>query len=150
MSGNDTAQLLSDLATDTARLIMAIDAETAALRHRDLSAFADLGKTKAAAVSVWEKRMMAIDRTAGGMRALPPEDRRVLDALAVRLAAATEENVRLLRIAVDAGRRTMKSVAEAVKAMAPGPAVYSRDGSQAAPSRTGVKPAVAVSFDRSL
>ena len=150
MSGEESARLISELAADTARLIVAIDAETAALRNRDLTAFADIGQTKTAAVGAWEKRMMAVDRTLGGVRALPPEDRRVVDDLAVRLAAAAEENVRLLRVAVEAGRRTMASVAEAAKALAPGPGIYARDGSRAAPARSGAKTAIAVSFDRSL
>ena len=146
----DTPQLLAEATAALDRLATAVAAENAALRATDLPAVRTAGDEKRAATALSESGMAALRKATDNLKDLDADARGALRERHTVLASLAEENARLLRIAVETGRRFMAGMAETVARMAPGPGTYGSTGALAT-TRGPCQPAgLAVSFDRSL
>ncbi len=131
------------------RLSEAIARENSALRGRAREGLAALAEEKAAAAGLYQACLAELDQATHGYRALSAGEREALQQAAARLAHEAEENARLLRIALEASRRFMAAVADAVRALAPGATGYSPTGALGTAQRATAR-APALSLDRSL
>ena len=138
-----------ELAGAMQRLTDALARENEALRERRRDDLPDLVREKLAASRVYEVQMKAITAivqdggvVAGNTDALKQR----IGALARAMSALAAENHRRLRVAVEVNRRIAETVANAVKAMTPGPGVYSRHGAidRGRPSGAGAPMALSV------
>ena len=132
------------------RLADVVLRENAALGEGRRDEIAGLTAEKTAACRAYEGLLRSFAENPDALAAIDDDQRRKLRQLGEKLIAVADENARKLEIAVAAHRRFMDTVAEAARAMAPGPGIYSRNGS-VGPGRTARTLApVAVSVNRSL
>jgi len=117
-----------ELAGALERLSDALVRENEALRERRRDDLSVLAREKVAASNLYEARMKAISETGGAVTGNTDALKQRIAALARAIPALAAENHRRLRVAVEVNRRIAEQVTRAVKAMAPGPGVYSRYG----------------------
>lgn len=110
------------------RLSDALARENEALRQRRRADLSDLAREKLAASRIYEALMKAIAEHGGEVSGNTEALKGRMAALARAIPALAAENHRRLRVAVEVNRRIAESVTNAVKAMTPGPGVYSRQG----------------------
>jgi len=124
--------------------------ENTALGEGRRDQLARLTAEKLAACRAYEALLRSFADNPDTLAAIDDDQRRRLRQLGDKLTAVAEENARRLEVSVAAHRRFMDTVAEAARAVAPGPGTYSRKGSvgQGRVAR-GLAP-VAVSVNRSL
>lgn len=146
----DKRQIVANLLGAGERLIDRIEAENALLRARRTDGLAQLGDDKRQAARGYEEAFAAF--LGAGPEAVFSSERgakAALGRLAERLRQVGEENEQRLGIAVQASRRVLDAVAEAVKEISAGPKTYSRAGAYGA-GRPARSAALAVSVDRTL
>jgi hypothetical protein len=124
--------------------------ENTALGEGRRDELAGLTAEKLAACRAYEALLRSFADNPDTLAAIDDDQRHRLRQLGDKLIAVAGENARRLEVAVAAHRRFMDTVAEAARAMTPGPGTYSRKGSigQGRTAR-GLAP-VAVSVNRSL
>ncbi len=146
---NETPQnsvTAGELAGAMQRLTDALARENEALRERRRDDLPDLVREKLAASRVYEVQIKAITRDGGVVAGNTDALKQRIGALARAMSALAAENHRRLRVAVEVNRRIAETVANAVKAMTPGPGVYSRHGAidRGRPSGAGAPMALSV------
>lgn len=117
-----------ELAGAMERLSDALARENEALRERRRDDLPALVREKLAAGRLYEAHMKAIAETGGTVAANTEPLKQRIAVLARAIPALAAENHRRLRVAVEVNRRIAEQVTNAVKAMTPGPGVYSRYG----------------------
>ncbi len=124
-----TATVTADeLAGAMERLSEALARENDALRQRRRDDLPAVVREKLAASKLYEAQMKAVAETGGAVTGNTDALRQRIAVLARAIPALAAENHRRLRVAVEANRRIAEQVTNALKAMAPGPGVYSRQG----------------------
>ncbi len=118
----------AELAAAMQRLSDALARENEALRERRRDQLPALVREKLAATRIYETHMKAIAGTGAAVPGASDALKQRIGALARAIADLAAENHRRLRVAVEVNRRIAESVTNAVKAMAPGPGVYARNG----------------------
>ena len=149
-TSEDAGRHLAAVAQATKRLAAAIELENAALQARDTSALSAMTAEKASAARAYEDSFRALRRISADLTELDEGARRQFQDLSAGLAPLVDMNVRLLTIAVEAGRRFMTSVATAAKDLAPASGIYGRDGTTGGAAACRRPLGVAISLDRSL
>ena len=124
--------------------------ENTALGEDRRHELAGLTTEKLAACRAYEALLGSFADNPDTLAAIDDDQRRRLRQLGDKLIAVAEENARRLEVAVSAHRRFMDTVAEAARAMAPGPGTYSRNGRVGGGRTARAAAAVAVSVNRPL
>jgi len=124
--------------------------ENTALGEGQRDELAGLTAEKLAACRAYEALLRSFADNPDTLAAIDDDQRRRLRQLGDKLIAVAEENARRLEVAVMAHRRFMDTVAEAARAMAPGPGTYSCNGRVGEGRAARTAAPVAVSVNRSL
>ena len=151
MSENDeAARLASETLVAMEQLADVLARENGALESNDGEALKALSDEKISAGRGYEMQVKAMADLGADLGKLETNLHRQIEDSGSRLAALTDENERRLKVALEANRRLMSAVSEAVKAMAPGPAIYSRAGTVGPNSAAAPSGNVSISVDRRL
>ncbi len=144
----DHTPLGQRLAAAVTRLATILEQEVSLLEGAKATQLADLVPEKRAATQDYRALLLDLSNQSGGLADLDAGRRGELEALARRLAAATEANVRALKAGLEANARLVRTIARAVEAVhAPGES-YRPDGRLGAVGAPGAP--AAVSFNQVL
>ncbi len=150
---NTTEQGATPVAEAEAVIVRLADVllrENAALGEGRRDEIAGLTAEKIAECRTYEALLRSFADSPDTLAAIDDDQRHRLRQLGGKVIAVAEQNARKLEVAVAAHRRFMDTVAEAARAMAPGPGVYSRNGSVGQGRTARAVAPVAVSVNRSL
>ena len=146
----DANNRLNDLITITGRLIELLERENNALATHQNQVIHELLDEKAALSRVYETRFKSLAENPEALAETDKDLRNTLVQLAVQVEELMDENARLLKTAIEANRRAVDLIAEAVRNQQPSAGTYdanaatSEDGSNASGQR------VAFSLDQTL
>ena len=139
---------VNDLIVIAGHLATLLERENLALRARRMVEVGDTLSEKNALVRAFESRVEGLAEQADDLTQVDPDLRERLAGIGVKVNRLIDENARLLKIAIEANRRVMDSVAEAVKSSRPGASTYSANGA-VENGRHGVRN-VSISVDQTL
>ncbi|MEK9753049.1 MAG: hypothetical protein VW338_07550 [Rhodospirillaceae bacterium] len=146
----DANNRLNDLITVTGRLVELLKRENEALRAHKSSVVHELLDEKTALSRVYENRFKSL---AEHPELLAETDQGLRDQLA-ELAGEVEglmaENAKLLRAAIEANRRVVELIADAVRNQQPSAGTYSADAVTARDGANASGRRVALSLDQTL
>ena len=146
----DPNNRLKDLIKITARLIELLKRENNALRNHKTEVVHSLLDEKATLARLYESRFKGWAEKPGVLEGTDKNLNKQLGALAKEVDGLIQENGELLHIAIEANRRVVDLIAEAVHAQQPTAGTYS---SKAQTSNSGANAAsqrVALSLDQTL
>lgn len=146
----DTNSRVKDLIAITSRLADVVERENGALAAHERTNFDEILDEKATLGRIYETRMQALDKDASDVAEIEPELRDDLKAVGTRLRTLVDENARLLKVAIEANRRVVDLIAEAVKASTPGPGVYGAKGVVGGSRNRAAPASLPLSLDHSL
>jgi hypothetical protein len=145
----DANTQIDDLMVITGRLADLLGKENQALRNRKPETVAALLDGKLTLCRAYEARIQALTGKPEELAGVDPGLREKLHGLGLKLDTLMEENACLLKVGVEAGRRVVATVAEAVKSSHPGASTYSANGLLGATPGSAPRN-VAISVDQSL
>ncbi len=145
----DPTNRVNDLIVITNRLADLLARENDALSNRKYSEINEILDEKVTLGRVYESRIMGLTDDPAALEQVDRELRDQLRSLGEKVNGLIEENAQLLKINIEANRRVVNIIAEAVKASVPSAGTYSANGSagveQHAPSKN-----VAITVDHTL
>ncbi len=145
----DPTNRVNDLIVITGRLADLLERENDALRNRRNGELNNILDEKVTLGRVYESRIMGLTENEDALNDVDPELRERLRGIGEKVNGLIEENASLLRIAIEANRRVVNLIAEAVKASVPSAGTYSQAGTTA-PLHRAAPRNVALSLDRTL
>jgi len=125
MDANERLNDLIELTEDLAGLLLQ---ENKALREKRAGEATSLLERKSELSRIYETRIQSLGNTPEILAKADPERIKTLRELGEKVNLMIEENANLLKITIEATRRVVNMVADAVKAQHPGPATYSANG----------------------
>lgn len=146
----DASQRLRDLILITGRLAEVLERENAALKTRRREEMKDILDEKVNIGRVYENRIQALADAGDDMSKVDAEIKARLTVLAGKVKRLMQENGTLLRIAIEANRRVVGIIADAVKKSAPDPGTYSKKGAMSRQDGRSTTKNVALTLDRTL
>lgn len=147
----DASQRISDLIAISQRLAEFLVMENRALRGGRTEETRSLVEEKDELSRAYESRIKGLAEHADApiMATVDPALKEQLHALGEQIQDLCQENIHLLRIAMEVNRRVLNEVAAAVKASQLSPGIYSKTGGMAGPYRAAAAN-LPLSFDKSL
>ena len=139
---------IDDLIFIAGNLATLLEGENQALRSRRMAEVGDTLSEKNALIRAFESRVEGLAEQADDLAQVDPELRERLAGIGHKVNRLIDENAQHLKIAIEANRRVMESVAEAVKSSRPGAGTYSANGAVES-SPHGVR-SVSISVDQTL
>ncbi|MGH6660809.1 MAG: flagellar export chaperone FlgN [Rhodospirillales bacterium] len=146
----DPTNRVNDLIVITGRLADLLERENDALRNRRSKELNEILDEKVTLGRVYESRIMGLTEAADALDEVDPELRERLRGVGDKVNGLIEENAKLLKIAIEANRRVVNLIAEAVKASVPSAGTYSPTGAAASQGHRAAPRNVAISVDRTL
>ena len=128
-------QRVDDLITLSGRLADVLTQENDALRTKKPAVIVSLLDHKLALCRAYENRFKTMAEAPQSLKEVDVEWRNKLKGLGETIHGLMQENAILLRAAIDAHRKVMDVVSEAVRANKPGAHTYSRKGVAGVASR---------------
>ena len=145
----DPTNRVNDLIVLTNRLADLLARENEALGNRKYSEINEILDEKVTLGRVYESRIMGLTDDPAALEQVDRELRDRLCSLGEKVNGLIEENAAMLKIGIEANRRVVNMIAEAVKASVPSAGTYSANGAagveQHAPSKN-----VAITVDHTL
>ena len=145
----DPTNRVNDLIVITNRLADLLTRENDALGNRKYSKINEILDEKVTLGRVYESRIMGLTDDPAALKEVDADLRDQLRSLGEKVNGLIEENAQLLKIGIEANRRVVNMIAEAVKASVPSAGTYSANGAagveQHAPSKN-----VAITVDHTL
>lgn len=145
----DPTNRVNDLIVITNRLADLLGRENEALNNRKYSEINEILDEKVTLGRVYESRIMGLTDDPAALKEVDADLRDQLRGLGEKVNGLIEENAQLLKIGIEANRRVVNMIAEAVKASVPSAGTYSANGAtgveQHAPSKN-----VAITVDHTL
>ncbi len=145
----DPTNRVNDLIVITKRLADLLARENDALVNRKYSEINEILDEKVTLGRVYESRIMGLTDDPAALKEVDADLRDQLRSLGEKVNGLIEENAALLKIGIEANRRVVNMIAEAVKASVPSAGTYSASGAtgveQHAPSKN-----VAITVDHTL
>lgn len=145
----DPTNRVNDLIVITNRLAALLARENDALVNRKYSEINEILDEKVTLGRVYESRIMGLTDDPAALKEVDADLRAQLRGLGEKVNGLIEENAQLLKIGIEANRRVVNMIAEAVKASVPSAGTYSASGAtgveQHAPSKN-----VAITVDHTL
>lgn len=145
----DPTNRVNDLIVITNRLGDLLARENDALVNRRYSEINEILDEKVTLGRVYESRIMGLTDDPAALKEVDTDLRGQLRGLAEKVNGLIEENATLLKIGIEANRRVVNMIAEAVKASVPSAGTYSATGAagfeQHAPSKN-----IAITVDHTL
>ncbi|MBM3950605.1 MAG: flagellar protein FlgN [Rhodospirillales bacterium] len=148
----DINKRLSELIAISGQLADVLEQENAALTRYERGSLPALLEEKTRLGRAYESRMETLGDDPAAMAEADPDLGGRLREIGARVRDLIERNARLLKIAIEANRRVVDLIAEAVKSSAPGPAIYGVRGRKAAAAAgaRGAPKSLPITLDRSL
>jgi flagellar biosynthesis/type III secretory pathway chaperone len=142
---------LSELIVISTQLASVLERENTALTRYERGSLPALLEEKTRLGRAYESHMETLGDDAKALAEADPDLGQRLRDIGAQVRDLIARNARLLKIAIEANRRVVDLIAEAVKSSTPGPAVYGGRGrAAAAVGGRGAPKSRPVSFDRSL
>ncbi len=141
---------INDLIEITERLESLLMKENKALSDKDAREATRYLEEKNNLSRIYESRIKGIMDNAPALAGVNPVLRQKLRELGEKVNLMIRENARLLKITIEANRRVVEMVAEAVKSQHPGPGMYSAKGTSSKSDVHSAPRNLALSLDRSL
>jgi flagellar biosynthesis/type III secretory pathway chaperone len=145
----DPTNRINDLIVISNRLIDVLERENVALSDRKYSEIDEILDEKVTLGRVYESRIMGLSDDETDLNQVDGELRDQLLNLGKKVNTLIEENSTMLKIGIEANRRVVNMIAEAVKASVPNTGAYAANGANAVAEKVTTKN-VAISFDRTL
>ena len=139
---------LDDLIHIGARLYGVLEQENAALRDRASARIAPLLDEKLTLARAYESRVKGLADIADELAETDADLRARARAIGERIDTLANDNARLIHASIEANKRVLDVIAEAVATSQPHVNTYSANGATAGPEQTGRR--AALSYDRSL
>lgn len=146
---NATARI-NDLIEITERLEALLTKENKALSDKNAREATRYLEEKNNLSRIYESRIKGIMDAPAALAGVEPELRLKLRELGEKVNLMIRDNARLLKITIEANRRVVEMVAEAVKSQQPGPGIYSAKGTANKADVHSAPRNLALSLDRSL
>jgi hypothetical protein len=141
---------ITDLIEITERLEALLTKENKALSDRDAKEATLYLDEKNSLSRIYESRIKGITDNPAALAEVEPELRNTLREQGEKVNLMIQENAQLLKITIEANRRVVEMVAEAVKSQQPGPGTYSAKGTSNKADVHSAPRNLALSLDRSL
>ena len=141
---------INDLIEITERLEILLTQENKALSERNAKEATSYLDEKNNLSRIYESRIKGIMDNPAALADVDPELRQKLRELGEKVNLMIRENAQLLKITIEANRRVVEMVAEAVKSQQPGPGIYSAKGTSDKADVHSAPRNLALSLDRSL
>ena len=146
----DATIRINDLIAITGHLVDLLTQENAALRAKRHEDVAALLEKKASLGRAYESRVQGLVEKPDSLAQVDQALCQRLRDLGEMMRGLMEENALLLKVAIEASRRVVQSVSEAVKSSQPGPGTYAANGAVGTPSNGTAPRNLAISVDQSL
>ncbi len=145
----DPTNHVNDLIVITNRLVNLLERENDALSNRKYSEINEILDEKVTLGRVYESRIMGLTDDAAALGQVEGDLRDRLRGLGEKVNQLIEDNSVLLKTGIEANRRVVNMIAEAVKASVPSAGTYSANGATGAEQNAASKN-IAISIDHSL
>lgn len=145
----DPTNRINDLIVISNRLVDVLERENEALSNRKYSEINDILDEKVTLGRVYESRIMGLSDEETNLNEVDGELRDQLRELGTKVNTLIENNSVLLKIGIEANRRVVNMIAEAVKASVPNTGTYAANGANAIAEQVKTKN-VAISIDHTL
>jgi len=146
----DSTGRVNDLIEITERLADLLKKENKALINKDANEATQYLEEKGNLSRVYETRVQGLMEDPSILNNAAPELREKLRELGESVNTMIRENAKLLKITIEANRRVVAMVADAVKTQQPGPGTYSAKGTADKNDVHSAPRNLALSLDRSL
>lgn len=146
----DPTNRVNDLIVITGRLADLLERENDALRNRRNQELTEILDEKVTLGRVYESRIMGLTEEEDALESVDPELRERLRGVGEKVNGLIEENAKLLKVAIEANRRVVNLIAEAVKASVPSAGTYSPTGATGTDDHRAAPKNVAISVDHTL
>jgi hypothetical protein len=146
----DATGRVNDLIEITERLASLLKKENKALNDKDANEATRYLDEKGNLSRIYETRIKGLMDDPSILATATPELREKLRSLGETVNVMIQENARLLKITIEANRRVVAMVAEAVKTQQPGPGTYSAKGTADKNDIHSAPRNLALSLDQSL
>ncbi len=146
----DPTKRVNDLIVITSRLADLLERENNALRNKQNKELNEILDEKVPLGRVYESRIMGLaEASPEAIDSVDLELRDRLRGLGKKVNDLIDDNAKLLKIAIEANRRVVDLIAEAVKASVPSAGTYSANGATGVEQHATSKN-VAISVDQTL
>lgn len=146
----DATGRVNDLIEITERLASLLKKENRALNDKDADEATRYLDEKGNLSRIYETRIKGLMDDPSILATAAPELRKELRDLGESVNVMIQENARLLKITIEANRRVVAMVADAVKTQQPGPGTYSAKGTADKNDVHSAPRNLALSLDQSL
>lgn len=146
----DATGRVNDLIEITERLASLLKKENRALNDKDADEATRYLDEKGNLSRIYETRIKGLMDDPSILATAAPELREELRDLGESVNVMIQENARLLKITIEANRRVVAMVADAVKTQQPGPGTYSAKGTADKNDVHSAPRNLALSLDQSL
>lgn len=146
----DATGRVNDLIEITERLEALLTKENKALSDKDAKVATSYLDEKNNLSRIYESRTKGIMDNISALASVEPELRTKLRELGEKVNVMIRQNAQLLKITIDANRRVVEMVAEAVKSQQPGPGIYSAKGTANKSDVHSAPRNMSLSLDQSL
>ena len=145
----DPTNRINDLIVISKRLVDVLEREKEALNNRNYFEINEILDEKVTLGRVYESRIMGLSDEETDLNQVDRELRDQLQDIGNKVNTLIESNSTLLKIGIEANRRVVNMIAEAVKASVPNAGTYAANGSNAVAEQV-TKKNVAISIDHTL
>lgn len=146
----DPTNRVNDLIVITTRLADLLERENQSLEDKQSKDLNEILDEKVTLGRVYESRIMGLTENPEVLKEVDTDLRERLRDIGEKVNGLIEENAKLLKIAIEANRRVVNLIAEAVKASAPGTGTYSSSGIAGSTEHHAAPKNVAISIDHTL
>ena len=146
----DPTKRVNDLIVITGRLADLLERENVALREKQNKELHEILDEKVTLGRVYESRIMGLTEDPEALDNVDKELLERLRGIGEKVNGLIEDNAKMLKIAIEANRRVVNLIAEAVKASVPSAGTYSPTGGTGTHDPRGAPKNVALSIDHTL
>ena len=146
----DPTKRVNDLILITGRLADLLERENVALREKQNKELNEILDEKVTLGRVYESRIMGLTEDPEALDNVDKELLERLRGIGEKVNGLMEDNAKMLKIAIEANRRVVNLIAEAVKASVPSAGTYSPTGGTGTQDHRGAPKNVALSVDHTL
>ena len=146
----DPTKRVNDLIVITGRLADLLERENVALREKQNKELNEILDEKVTLGRVYESRIMGLTEDPEALDNVDKELLERLRGIGMKVNGLIEDNAKMLKIAIEANRRVVNLIAEAVKASVPSAGTYSPTGATGTDDHRAAPKNVALSVDHTL
>ena len=146
----DPTNRINDLITITGHLAELLERENNALRNRQSQELHDILDEKVTLSRLYETRIMGLNEETEVLDEVEPELREKLKGLCEKIGEVMEENAMLLKVAIEANKRVVNMIAEAVREATHKAGTYAANGGPGSDGTHAAAQTVAISVDQTL